>query len=94
LPGPASTTTSKHSGLKVRSPRFAAGDAESENNFSGVSVELIDELPDALRDAPLTEKAHSEINDRCGTLRENFAKIVQRAKCVDSIVKNMLLHGS
>jgi two-component system NtrC family sensor kinase len=63
------------------------------NNFSGVSVELIDELQDALRDAPLTEKARAEINELSGTLRDNLDKIVQHGKRADSIVKNMLLHS-
>jgi GAF domain-containing protein len=34
------------------------------NNFSGVSVELIDELHDALKDAPLPDKTRIEISDR------------------------------
>jgi signal transduction histidine kinase len=63
------------------------------NNFSGVSVELIDELQDALRDAPLTTKARTEINELSDTLRENLDKIVQHGKRADSIVKNMLLHS-
>jgi len=63
------------------------------NNFSGVSVELIEELQDALRDAPLTEKAREEINELSDTLRDNLGKIVQHGKRADSIVKNMLLHS-
>jgi signal transduction histidine kinase len=63
------------------------------NNFSGVSVELIDELEDALREAPLSEKARSEINELSDTLRDNLDKIVQHGKRADSIVKNMLLHS-
>ena len=63
------------------------------NNFSGVSVELIDELQDALRDAPLTEKAREEINELSETLRDNLDKIVQHGKRADSIVKNMLMHS-
>jgi signal transduction histidine kinase len=58
-----------------------------------VSVELIDELQDALRDAPLTEKARAEINELSGTLRDNLDKIVQHGRRADSIVKNMLLHS-
>jgi GAF domain-containing protein len=63
------------------------------NNFSGVSVELIDELKDSLRDAPLTEKAREEITELSDTLRNNLDKIVQHGKRADSIVKNMLLHS-
>jgi GAF domain-containing protein len=63
------------------------------NNFSGVSVELIDELRDALRDAPLTEKAREEITELSDTLRDNLDKITQHGKRADSIVRNMLLHS-
>jgi GAF domain-containing protein len=63
------------------------------NNFSGVSVELIDELQEAFRDVPLTEKSRSEINELSDTLRNNLDKIVQHGKRADSIVKNMLLHS-
>jgi signal transduction histidine kinase len=63
------------------------------NNFSGVSVELIEELRDALRDAPLTERAREEITELSDTLRDNLDKIAQHGKRADSIVKNMLLHS-
>jgi signal transduction histidine kinase len=63
------------------------------NNFSGVSAELIDELQDALRDAPLTEKAREEITELSDTLRDNLDKIAQHGRRADSIVKNMLLHS-
>jgi len=63
------------------------------NNFSAVSVELIDELQDALRDAPLTTKARTEIKELSDTLRDNLDKIVQHGNRADSIVKNMLLHS-
>jgi signal transduction histidine kinase len=63
------------------------------NNFSGVSVELIDELQDALRDAPLTEKAREDITELSNTLRDNLDKIAEHGKRADSIVKNMLLHS-
>ena len=53
------------------------------NNFSGVSVELIDELQDALRDAPLTEKVRAEINELSDTLRGNLDKIVQHGQRAD-----------
>jgi two-component system, NtrC family, sensor kinase len=63
------------------------------NNFSGVSVELIDELQNALDGIRLDAKAHNEIIELTGTLRENLDKIVQHGKRADSIVKNMLLHS-
>jgi two-component system, NtrC family, sensor kinase len=63
------------------------------NNFSGVSVELIDELREALVGIKLNDKARAEIADLTDTLRDNLDKIVQHGKRADSIVKNMLLHS-
>src|SRR5271169_3096902 len=63
------------------------------NNFSGVSVELIDELHDALKDAPLPDKTRIEIGELADTLKSNLDRIVQHGKRADSIVKNMLLHS-
>jgi signal transduction histidine kinase len=63
------------------------------NNFSGVSVELIDELQQAL-DAPHSDKKErAEITELANTLRNNLNKIVQHGKRADAIVKNMLLHS-
>jgi two-component system, NtrC family, sensor kinase len=63
------------------------------NNFSGVSVELIDELREALGDVPLTQSVRNEVNELSATLRDNLDKIVQHGRRADSIVKNMLLHS-
>jgi two-component system, NtrC family, sensor kinase len=63
------------------------------NNFSGVSVELIDELREALADVNVTEKKRSEITELMETLRGNFDKVMQHGKRADAIVKNMLLHS-
>ncbi len=63
------------------------------NNFSSLSAELIDELQDALKGAPLEAKVRIEISEVAGTLRDNLNKIVQHGKRADSIVKNMLLHS-
>src|SRR5262249_30438901 len=63
------------------------------NNFSGVSVELIDELQDALKGGDLNDKTRNEIAELSNTLRDNLDKIVQHGKRADSIVKNMLLHS-
>ena len=62
------------------------------NNFSDVSVELIDELREALADAALG-KGQAEITELTDTLRSNLDKIMQHGKRADSIVKNMLLHS-
>ena len=63
------------------------------NNFSSVSVELIDELREALGSAHLDNKAHGEITEIADTLQGNLDKIVQHGKRADAIVKNMLLHS-
>jgi signal transduction histidine kinase len=63
------------------------------NNFSGVSVELIDELQDALVKAKADDKTRAEITELTDTLRDNLGKIVQHGRRADSIVKNMLLHS-
>jgi signal transduction histidine kinase len=63
------------------------------NNFSGVSVELIDELQATLRRVTADDKTRGEIVELADTLRDNLNKIVQHGKRADSIVKNMLLHS-
>jgi two-component system, NtrC family, sensor kinase len=63
------------------------------NNFSGVSVELIDELREALAGANLDRKLRAEISEIADTLHGNLDKVVQHGKRADAIVKNMLLHS-
>jgi two-component system NtrC family sensor kinase len=63
------------------------------NNFSGVSVELIDELNEALHRVQADDETRNEIADLAGTLRDNLGKILQHGKRADSIIKNMLLHS-
>jgi signal transduction histidine kinase len=63
------------------------------NNFSGVSVELIDELQHALEAPQLDNKARAEIAELANTLRSNLDRIVQHGNRADAIVKNMLLHS-
>ena len=63
------------------------------NNFSAVSVELIDELRAALAGAHLDGKLRAEIDEIADTLQGNLDKVVQHGKRADSIVKNMLLHS-
>jgi signal transduction histidine kinase len=63
------------------------------NNFSSVSVELIDELGEILGGVATDEKTREDIADLADTLRGNLEKIVQHGKRADSIVKNMLLHS-
>ena len=63
------------------------------NNFSGVSVELIDELRQALAGANLDSKLRAEVSEMADTLQGNLDKVVQHGKRADAIVKNMLLHS-
>jgi GAF domain-containing protein len=63
------------------------------NNFSAVSVELLDELQQALPRTGLDDNARDEIGELVNLLRGNLDKILQHGKRADSIVKNMLLHS-
>ena len=63
------------------------------NNFSAVSVELIDELRQALASANLDSKLRAEINEVADMLHSNLDKVVQHGARANSIVKNMLLHS-
>jgi signal transduction histidine kinase len=63
------------------------------NNFSSVSVELIDELRAALGSVHLDNKVRAEINEIADTLQGNLDKVIQHGKRADAIVKNMLLHS-
>jgi two-component system, NtrC family, sensor kinase len=63
------------------------------NNFSSVSVELIDELREALGGVHLDGKLRAEISEIADTLQGNLDKVVQHGKRADAIVKNMLLHS-
>lgn len=63
------------------------------NNFSGLSVELLDELQEAVESGAFDDARRSEIAELTDTLRGNLEKIAQHGKRADSIVKNMLLHS-
>ena len=63
------------------------------NNFSAVSIELIEELRQALNDAHLDKKLRAEVGEIADMLQGNLDKVVQHGKRADSIVKNMLLHS-
>ncbi len=63
------------------------------NNFSAVSVELIDELREALAGGHLDSKLRAEISEISDMLQGNLDKVVQHGKRADAIVKNMLLHS-
>jgi len=65
------------------------------NNFAELSVDLLQELRDAV--APeklaLAETLRAEIDELTETLRGNLEKIALHGRRADSIVKNMLLHS-
>ena len=63
------------------------------NNFSVVSIELIEELREAIGNAHLDGKLNTEIAEISEMLHGNLQKIVQHSNRADSIVKNMLLHS-
>jgi signal transduction histidine kinase len=63
------------------------------NNFSAVSVELIDELREALGGVHVDSKRRAEITEIANTLQGNLDKVVRHGKRADAIVKNMLLHS-
>jgi GAF domain-containing protein len=62
-------------------------------NFSTLSVELIDELGEALRNTNIPDAAKTDISELTNLLRANLDKISQHGKRADAIVKNMLLHS-
>jgi signal transduction histidine kinase len=63
------------------------------NNFATLSVELLDELGQALQNTNVPDNAKTDISDLTNLLRGNLDKISQHGKRADSIVKNMLLHS-
>ncbi len=63
------------------------------NNFSALSRELVDELADVIKAAPLDEARRGEAEELIATIDGNLDKVVQHGKRADSIVKNMLLHS-
>ena len=63
------------------------------NNFSSLSVELIDELKDVLKQVSIDGRIREEVNELAQLLHSNLEKVVEHGKRADSIVKNMLLHS-
>jgi two-component system NtrC family sensor kinase len=63
------------------------------NNFSALSVELVEELDEVLKPAVLEQKTRKETDELTHMLKGNLEKVVQHGKRADSIVKNMLLHS-
>ena len=63
------------------------------NNFSALSRELVGELADVIKAAPLDESRREEADELIETIGGNLDKVVQHGKRANSIVKNMLLHS-
>ena len=63
------------------------------NNFSGVSVELIDELQEALAGATLDDKTRTEITELRICCVAISTRSCSTASAPIAIVKNMLLHS-
>ena len=63
------------------------------NNFSALSVELVDELDDVLKPVTLDKRTREETNELTEMLKGNLEKVMQHGKRADAIVKNMLLHS-
>jgi signal transduction histidine kinase len=63
------------------------------NNFSALTRELVDELGETLKRAPLEKGEREEADELIGTIGANLDKVVSHGKRADSIVKNMLLHS-
>ena len=65
------------------------------NNFSDLSVDLLNELQDAVAPGKLNvaDSLRAEIDDVTSTLKGNLEKIAEHGRRADSIVRNMLLHS-
>ncbi|HLX13805.1 MAG TPA: GAF domain-containing protein [Bradyrhizobium sp.] len=63
------------------------------NNFSALSMELVEELKDVLKPATLDTRTRAETSELTQTLMGNLEKVVQHGRRADTIVKNMLLHS-
>src|SRR5206468_11650807 len=63
------------------------------NNFSALSAELVDELGEVLKPAPLNNLMREETDEIAKLLKGNLEKVVQHGIRADSIVKHMLMHS-
>jgi two-component system, NtrC family, sensor kinase len=64
------------------------------NNFSALSVELVDEMAELFENPSLGEAdRRKELDEIRELLKSNLEKVVQHGKRADSIVKNMLQHS-
>ncbi|WP_198369376.1 sensor histidine kinase [Roseomonas rosulenta] len=65
------------------------------NNFAELSIELLAELREAMEraGAALDPALRAEVEELCGMLRDNLAKVTAHGRRADSIVRNMLAHS-
>ncbi len=65
------------------------------NNFSEVSIELLDELNEALEPVAknFNDDTRDDIDDLIDTLKGDLSKVHHHGKRADAIVKSMLLHA-
>ncbi len=63
------------------------------NNFSELSIELLEELQAGLDCANAVNYQKSDMAEITGTLRANLEKIKQHGQRADGIVKSMLMHS-
>jgi two-component system, NtrC family, sensor kinase len=63
------------------------------NNFSALSIELIEELKDVVNLGHFDGDVRRQAEELTGLLKSNLEKVVQHGGRADSIVKNMLLHS-
>lgn len=65
------------------------------NNFSDISIDLLDELKNEIlpQKSKLDESSANTIEEILGTLKTNVSKIKEHGERADNIVKTMLLHS-
>jgi signal transduction histidine kinase len=63
------------------------------NNFSALSVELIDEMQQSLTGKQPGPNEIAEVSELLAMVRGNLGKVQQHGQRADAIVKNMLLHS-
>jgi two-component system, NtrC family, sensor kinase len=63
------------------------------NNFSTLSLDLVDELRELMGDSGVDDRRRAGIGELMAMLKGNLDKVSQHGRRADSIVKNMLLHS-
>src|SRR5256885_1106150 len=63
------------------------------NNFSTLSVELVEELRELIQDSGVDERRLGDIDELMAMLKGNLDKVAQHGRRADSIIKNMLMHS-